>query len=577
MNNSKINSVNKYRDSYCSKNLFKKIVFCLIAVFCFSSFSAVSMPKATAVNLNTANSKTADSFSVSITKIGVNSVKINFHTPQDYDQDNIYFGLYNSFGQSTIYKTGKLYGDIFEYTFNNVDAGNYTASASSLSRGGSSIARSCPVSIYINAVDKPQFNDISDQPADSQEQINWIASYGITTGYQDGDYHPNTKVSREQMASFIYRSASKPSVSGIKNPFVDLANNEHKNAVLWAVNRGIIQGYDCTAKGKPYKACTKKGAKVFSGSKFITRVQLALEIYRYFGSPYFSYNINRYLDKITDSAKLTNDEQKKAVAYLLKDSIISGYPDGEYKPSNTVSRVQMAKFMAYSSQDLEVVPFLKIENSPPVNFLNTGVARSAITSIKFIDYLPECSSPIDVSFGDSGAILACVNGGEMTIGQIGGVMPDSLDNQYLFSNFNSDPGVSLDLTHLNTNFTRSLDYMFYHFGKINSINFSDAFGQNAVNVTGMFENTIFPSGFVFPAKFGQNCVNDESMFRAATLPADFSLPEFLLDQNNFKYLIFGIDMKHMFDSAVFAPGFSLPDDFGMNVYYLDYIFANVNF
>ncbi|MDR3152289.1 MAG: S-layer homology domain-containing protein, partial [Bifidobacteriaceae bacterium] len=567
MNNSKINLVNKYKDFFYSKNLFRKLVFCLIAIFCFSSFGAVSAPKAN-----------ASSYNVIVTKIGVNSVKINFQAPIDYDQKNILFTLNNSLENTAVYSSGFLYENIFEYTFNNVSAGNYVANVTS-SYGPNSrvIAKSdSSVSIYINAVDKPQFNDIATQPADSQEQINWIASYGITTGYQDGGYHPNTKVSREQMASFIYRSASKPSVSGIKNPFVDLANNEHKNAVLWAVSRGIVQGYDCTAKGKPYKACTKKGAKVFYGSKFITRAQLALEIYRYFGSPDISYKINRYLDKITDSVKLASDEQKKAVAYLLKDSIVSGYSDGEYKPNNTVSRAQMAKFMAYSSQDLEVVPFLKIENFNPVNFLNTGVARNAITSIKFIDYLPECSSPIDVSYGDAGAILACVNGGEITIGQIGGVMPDSLDNQYLFSNFNSDPGVSLDLAHLNVNFAKELNYMFYHFGKINNLIYADSFGQNAENMTGMFENTIFPSGFVFPAKFGQNCTDTDGMFRVATLPADFSLPEFLLDQNNFKYS-FSVDMEHMFDSAVFAPGFSLPDDFGMNAGDLSYIFANVNF
>ncbi|MDR3152083.1 MAG: S-layer homology domain-containing protein [Bifidobacteriaceae bacterium] len=573
MHNLKINSINKYKDFFYSKNIFKKLAFCLIAIFCFSSFGAVSAPKANAVNSNTAGY-----FNVIAMRIGGNSIKVDFQTPPDYSQSAIVFSLVNDF-QKDVISSGWINGNSTEYIFNNVDTGNYTARVTSNSSEGSRISRqsNSSVSIYLNAVIRPQFNDIDSQPIDSQEQINWIASYGITTGYQDGGYHPSTKVSREQMASFIYRSAGKPSVSGTKNPFADLANNEHKNAVLWAVSRGIVQGYDCTAKSKPYKACTKKGAKIFYGSKFITRAQLALEIYRYFGSPdLYSGQISGYLDKITDSAKLASDEQKKAVAYLLKDLIISGYSDGEYKPNNTVSRVQMAKFMAYSSQDLEVVPFLKIENSSPVNFLNTRKTRSSITKIEFIDYLPACSSPIDVSYGDTGAILACVNGGEITIGQIGGVMPDSLDNQYLFSNFNSDPGVSLDLTHLNTNFAKSLNYMFYHFGKINNIIFSDNFGQNAENTSGMFENTVFPSGFVFPEKFGQNCEYAESMFRAAALPADFSLPQFLTNNNSIKYG-FSVNMEHMFDSAVFAPGFRFPDDFGMNPGDLSYIFANVNF
>ncbi|MDR3152080.1 MAG: S-layer homology domain-containing protein [Bifidobacteriaceae bacterium] len=596
MNNSKINLVNRYKDSFYSKNLFKKIVFCLIAVFCFSSFSAVSMPNASAVNLNTsnlsevnsseANSKAYDDFSVSITKIGANSVKINLQTPPDYDQESIAFRLCNTLSTSDInwtfknaYRTSRIYSSITEYTFNNVATGNYRANVYSIGRSVGDVKRSSvdSVSIYVNAVNKPQFNDIGNQSADSQDQINWVASYGITTGYQDGGYHPNTKVSREQMASFIYRSAGKPSVSGIKNPFVDLANNEHKNAVLWVASREIVQGYDCTAKGKPYKACTKKGDKVFYGSKFITRLQLALEIYRYFSTPFFEPGeYYKYLDRITDSAKLTSFEEKEAVAYLLKDSIVSGYPDGEYKPSNTVSRAQMAKFMAYSSQDLKIVPFLKTESSNPVNFLNTGLGRRAVISIKFINYLPICSSPIDVSFGDTGAILACVDGDEITIGQIGGVLLDDYNTQYLFSNFNLGEGVSLDLTHLNANFAKSLNYMFYHFGKINNLIYPDTFGQTAKSMDYMFENSAFPSGFVFPAKFGQNCSSAEAMFSGDKLPADFSLPKFLLNQSNSEYDP-PVYMGYLFNSAVFEPGFSLPDDFGMNVSDLIGIFANVNF
>ncbi|MDR3152079.1 MAG: S-layer homology domain-containing protein [Bifidobacteriaceae bacterium] len=575
--------MNKYKDSFCSKSLFKKLAFCLIAVFCFSLFGAVSASEANAINLNegslsevnskVANPKAVDDFAVSITKIGSNSIKIDLQTPPGYGQDSIQFNLSNSFYRETFYQSGTLDGNVFEYTFNNVVAGNYKATAWSFPYG-IPLETNDTVNIYLNAVDRDQFNDISDQPADSQEQINWIANYGITTGYQDGGYHPSGKVSREQMASFIYRSAGKPSVAEVENPFVDLADNEHKNAILWAVSLGIIQGYDCTAKGKPYKACTKKGDKIFYGSKFITRSQLALEIYRYFGSPFSDLDINKYLDKITDSSKLTNDEQKQAVACLIKNSIISGYADGQYKPNNTVSRVQMAKFMAYSSQNLAVAPFLKIENFRE-GFLNTGVARSAITKIEFIDYLPVCSSPIDVSYGDTGAILACVNGSEITIGQIGGVMVDSFNNGYLFANFNSNLGVSLNLRHLNVHFTRWLDNMFYHFGKINSIIFPDNFGQNAKSALSMFDNVIFPSGIIFPAKFAWDCEIASGMFRSATLPADFSLPQFLMTKNNGKYG--SAIMSYMFDSTVFAPGFSFPDDFGMNVVNLSYIFVKVNF
>src|SRR5690606_30281424 len=42
-------------------------------------------------------------------------------------------------------------------------------------------------------------------------EIEWLASTGVTTGWDDGTFRPNNSVSRQAMAAFMYRLAGSPS------------------------------------------------------------------------------------------------------------------------------------------------------------------------------------------------------------------------------------------------------------------------------------------------------------------------------------------------------------------------------
>ncbi|QCO96745.1 hypothetical protein FCN77_02170 [Arthrobacter sp. 24S4-2] len=92
------------------------------------------------------------------------------------------------------------------------------------------------------------FRDLS--PGDMfYKEITWLASQGITTGYDDGTFRPRTAVSREAMAAFLYRYATvlagAPTYTAPSTaPFSDVRPGDafHRE-VSWAAAAGITTGY----------------------------------------------------------------------------------------------------------------------------------------------------------------------------------------------------------------------------------------------------------------------------------------------------------------------------------------------
>ncbi|RIJ76488.1 hypothetical protein D1871_11960 [Nakamurella silvestris] len=92
----------------------------------------------------------------------------------------------------------------------------------------------------------PPFPDV---PVTNQfcGEISWLATTGITAGYNDGRFLPAAKVDRQAMAAFLYRlqhpGASKPNCTA--RPFADVAvNDQFCGEITWLKASGITTGYD---------------------------------------------------------------------------------------------------------------------------------------------------------------------------------------------------------------------------------------------------------------------------------------------------------------------------------------------
>jgi hypothetical protein len=259
--------------------------------------------------------------------------------------------LQNEFGseiQKTSYPsdgTCKIGGTCtVEFTANPAYDGKYLIKVAASNSKGSGVLAS--TTSYTKALtkektDTPKFKDISSQSADFKASITWAYQYGITTGTDDTHFAPKKATNRGQMALFLWRIAGKPAISSsLPNPFKDNTNAVTKDAVRWLVSTGVTTGYECTAKGKPAKACTKKGDLVYQPSKSVTRAQMAMFMYRLAGNPSFVIPTNPFKDISSQTADFQN-----AILWLVSQEITTGTDKTHYSPSKSVTRAQMAAFM----------------------------------------------------------------------------------------------------------------------------------------------------------------------------------------------------------------------------------------
>ncbi len=88
------------------------------------------------------------------------------------------------------------------------------------------------------------FNDIpANVRSWAGDAIEYMAKEGYITGTGAKKFSPNTNMSRAMLVTVLYRMAGEPSVSGIANPFTDVVRGQYYyNAVLWAYNKGIVTG-----------------------------------------------------------------------------------------------------------------------------------------------------------------------------------------------------------------------------------------------------------------------------------------------------------------------------------------------
>jgi len=106
------------------------------------------------------------------------------------------------------------------------------------------------------------FDDVVSN-ASFYKAVLWAVEQGITKGKSATKFAPYDTVTRAQVATFLYRAKNSPSVSGMRNPFVDVANGlSYTDAVVWAANNKITTGTDAT-HFSPNKTCTRAQAVTF--------------------------------------------------------------------------------------------------------------------------------------------------------------------------------------------------------------------------------------------------------------------------------------------------------------------------
>ena len=157
--------------------------------------------------------------------------------------------------------------------------------------------------------------------------VAYVHQNGLMQGTAADRFGPNIALTRGMAVTVLYRIEGEPDVSGLPNPFSDVAEGQHyTNAVKWAADEGLVQGY---ASGK------------FGPEDLITRQDLAVIIDHYTGYKVIKLSEMRAYQKFSDDADIAN-YAKEAVETFFKAGLINGKTNNKFDPKGQATRAEYA-------------------------------------------------------------------------------------------------------------------------------------------------------------------------------------------------------------------------------------------
>lgn len=75
------------------------------------------------------------------------------------------------------------------------------------------------------------------------DNVVYVYENGLMIGTSDDKFSPNLTLTRGMVVTVLYRLAGEPGTIGLDNPFTDIGNTWYTNAIKWAAENGIVTGY----------------------------------------------------------------------------------------------------------------------------------------------------------------------------------------------------------------------------------------------------------------------------------------------------------------------------------------------
>lgn len=172
----------------------------------------------------------------------------------------------------------------------------------------------------------------------AEQKITDLAKLGIITGYKDGTFVPEGKVTRNEIIAMMVKMlnsepASTQDLNKLKEKFSDaekIPGWAEGNAAI-ALREGIVSGYQ-----------ESDGTFNFNGDTYISRAELATILGKIIEQKLGQATI-KTLD-FTDMDRIPG-WAKTGVGIDCAHGIIGGYPDGSFRPDNTVVRAEAASMI----------------------------------------------------------------------------------------------------------------------------------------------------------------------------------------------------------------------------------------
>ena len=164
----------------------------------------------------------------------------------------------------------------------------------------------------------------------AHDSICFVAENDIMNGMSATTFEPNLEASRAMMVMVLYRMAGTPDVSGLDNPFADVAAGAwYADAVVWAASTGITLG---------------KSATEFVPEDDVTRAEMAVFLMRYAALKEQDVTQRAALTDFTDAASVPA-WAVEAMQWAVAEGLVNGMGDGTIKPNGCATRAQIATIL----------------------------------------------------------------------------------------------------------------------------------------------------------------------------------------------------------------------------------------
>ena len=155
--------------------------------------------------------------------------------------------------------------------------------------------------------------------------VAYVQEQGLMNGNTATEFAPEESLTRAMLATVVYRLAGEPPVNGSPE-FTDVpAGQWYSNAIIWATQQGVVNGY---------------GGGLFGPEDPITREQLAVMLWRYAGSPAAPDGELAFTD-----AEQVGAYAREALGWAVQTGVMNGKGGGVLDPKGLATRAQAASML----------------------------------------------------------------------------------------------------------------------------------------------------------------------------------------------------------------------------------------
>ena len=150
---------------------------------------------------------------------------------------------------------------------------------------------------------------------------------GLLNGTARGVFEPESTLTRAMVATVLYRAAGEPAVNGTTSLTDVAADQWYTNAVIWAQENGIVNGYE---------------DNTFRPDNSITREEMAVMLARF--AKHNGAEITAESTPDFSDANTVSEWAVEAMAWCVENGIINGM-NGTLNPLGLATRAQFATIM----------------------------------------------------------------------------------------------------------------------------------------------------------------------------------------------------------------------------------------